>query len=167
VVTDGNDNASTISLELLVRLAQQDDVVVFAIGLLAEEDKRGASKAKRAPGFWWKAPAASFIYPKDVAEVDRIAHEVAHDIRNQYTIAYTPSNVALDGTYRQIKRRNALKFPGPLSAQPLCDTAGGDYMGRLSLPAAAACSAWPSASSIVRPVRSELEAFPACGATSL
>ena len=35
--------------------------------------------------------------------MDRIAHEVAHDIRNQYTIAYTPSNVALDGTYRQIK----------------------------------------------------------------
>jgi Ca-activated chloride channel family protein len=47
--------------------------------------------------------------------LDKIAHEVAHDIRNQYTIAYTPSNVALDGTYRQIKL--ALKAPGNLVAR--------------------------------------------------
>src|SRR6266699_3571598 len=40
VVTDGNDNASMTSLESLVRLAQQDDVLVYAIGLLSEEEKR-------------------------------------------------------------------------------------------------------------------------------
>jgi hypothetical protein len=28
---------------------------------------------------------------------------VAHDIRNQYTIAYSPLKQELDGTYRQIK----------------------------------------------------------------
>jgi hypothetical protein len=28
---------------------------------------------------------------------------VARDIRNQYTITYSPTNSALDGTYRQIK----------------------------------------------------------------
>ena len=42
--------------------------------------------------------------------MERIAHEVAHDIRNQYTIAYTPTNTALDGTYRQIKV--VVKAPG-------------------------------------------------------
>ena len=35
--------------------------------------------------------------------MERIAHQVAHDIRNQYTIAYSPSNQALDGSFRQIK----------------------------------------------------------------
>jgi Ca-activated chloride channel family protein len=115
VVTDGNDNASMISLDALVRLAQQDDVLVYAIGLLGEEDKREASKAKRALGILVESTGGQVFYPKDVAEVDKIAHEVAHDIRNQYTIAYTPSNVALDGTYRQIKL--ALKAPGNLVAR--------------------------------------------------
>ena len=32
-----------------------------------------------------------------------LAVEIAHDIRNQYTIAYTPSLQELDGSYRQIK----------------------------------------------------------------
>ena len=48
-------------------------------------------------------------------EVDRIAHEVARDIRNQYTIAYTPTNTALDGTYRQIKL--VVKAPGNPTAR--------------------------------------------------
>jgi Ca-activated chloride channel homolog len=42
------------------------------------------------------------FYPKDTSAVDRVAHQVAHDIRNQYTIAYTPLNPALDGSYRRI-----------------------------------------------------------------
>jgi VWFA-related protein len=43
------------------------------------------------------------FYPKDLAEVDRIAQEVAHEIRNQYTIAYSPTIQNLDGSFRQIK----------------------------------------------------------------
>lgn len=115
VVTDGDDNASTISLDALVKLAQKDDVLVYAIGLLADEDKREASKAKRALGILAESTGGLVFYPRDVAEVGRIAHEVAHDIRNQYTIAYTPSNVVLDGTYRQIKL--ALKAQGKLVAR--------------------------------------------------
>ena len=35
--------------------------------------------------------------------MDRIAHQVARDLRNQYTIEYTPTNTAMDGTFREIK----------------------------------------------------------------
>jgi Ca-activated chloride channel family protein len=41
--------------------------------------------------------------PKEVSEVDLIAHQVARDLRNQYTIEYTPSNPAMDGTFRRIR----------------------------------------------------------------
>jgi len=114
VVTDGNDNASSMPLEALVRLAQQDDVLVYAIGLLTDEDKREAAKAKRALGILVESTGGQVFYPKDVSEVERIAHQVAHDVRNQYTIAYTPLNLTLDGTYRQIKV--VVKAPGNLVA---------------------------------------------------
>ena len=103
VVTDGNDNASVVSLEALTRLAQQDDVLIYAIALLTDEDKREAKKAQRALQILTESTGGQVFYPKEVSEVDRIAHQVARDIRNQYTIGYTPSNLALDGTYRQIK----------------------------------------------------------------
>jgi hypothetical protein len=41
-------------------------------------------------------------YPKNLAEVDKIAPEVAREIRNQYTMAYSPTNPTLDGTFRKI-----------------------------------------------------------------
>jgi VWFA-related protein len=38
-----------------------------------------------------------------VSDVERIAAQVARDIRNQYTIAYSPQNQSMDGSFRQIK----------------------------------------------------------------
>jgi len=96
-------------------------VLIYAIGLLTEEDKREASKAKRALGILVESTGGQVFYPNEVTEVDRIAHEVAHNIRSQYTIAYTPSNMALDGSYRQIKL--ALKAPG----SPVARTRAGYY----------------------------------------
>lgn len=103
VVTDGNDNASAIGLENLVRAAQQSEVIIYAIGLLSEEERREAKRAKRALDALTEATGGQAYYPKELADVDRIAHQVAHDIRNQYTLAYTPTNQALDGSFRQIR----------------------------------------------------------------
>lgn len=103
VITDGNDNASGISLEKIVNRANQSDVLVYAIGLFTDEDKRDASKAKRSLNELTATTGGLAFFPKEVADVGALAVEVAHDIRNQYTIAYTPSIQALDGSYRQIK----------------------------------------------------------------
>jgi VWFA-related protein len=103
VVTDGNDNASIVTLENLVKSAQQSEVIVYAVGILSEEDKREGKRAKRALDALAEATGGQAYYPKDLAEVEKIAQQVAHDIRNQYTIAYSPLKQELDGTYRQIK----------------------------------------------------------------
>ena len=42
-------------------------------------------------------------YPSGIDDIDGVALEIARQIRNQYTIAYTPVNQALDGTYRTIR----------------------------------------------------------------
>jgi VWFA-related protein len=103
VVTDGNDNSSVVSLESLVKAAQQSGVLLYCVGLLSEEERREATRAKRSLEALATATGGETFFPKELSEVDRIAHQVAHDIRNQYTIQYTPSNPAMDGGYRQIR----------------------------------------------------------------
>jgi VWFA-related protein len=103
VVTDGNDNASTIRLDSLVKIAQEDGTLIYAIGLLNDEDSYAASAARRALKALTKSTGGQVFYPKNVSAVDPIAHEVAHDIRTQYSVAYTPLNDRLDGTFRTIK----------------------------------------------------------------
>ena len=103
VVTDGNDTASSGTLEKLVNKAQKGEVLIYAIGLLNEEERREAKKAKRVLDELTSASGGVAYYPKDLTEVDKIALQVAHEIRNQYTIAYTPTIQALDGSFRQIK----------------------------------------------------------------
>jgi len=121
VVTDGNDNASMVTLDSLMKLAQQDGTLIYAIGLLGEEDKNEAAKAKRALKLLVEATGGQVFYPKDVTEVDPIAHLVAHDIRNQYSIWYTPLNENMDGMFRSIKV--VVKAPG----NPVARTRQGYY----------------------------------------
>lgn len=103
VVTDGNDTASSGTLEKLIDKARDSGILIYAIGLLNEEERREAHKAKRALDSITKESGGLSFYPKDATEVDKIALQVAQDIRNQYTIAYSPSVQALDGSFRQIK----------------------------------------------------------------
>lgn len=121
VITDGNDNASGNSLEKVVARSNQSDVLVYAIGLFTEEEKREASKARRALNELTTSTGGLAFYPKEVADVQALAVEVARDIRNQYTIAYTPSIQALDGSYRQI--RVTVEAPG----KPMVRTRSGYY----------------------------------------
>jgi Ca-activated chloride channel homolog len=121
VVTDGNDNASIINLENLVKEAQNSGVLLYAIGLLTEEERGEAKKAKRALDMLTEATGGEAFYPKTLDDVDRIAHQVARDLRNQYSIAYSPTNQKLDGSYRQIK----VVVSGP--NKPVARTRSGYY----------------------------------------
>lgn len=133
VVTDGADNSSNISLEALLKVAQQSEVIIYAVGLLSEEERGEAHSAQKALNALAHATGGEAYFPKEVSEVDRIAHQVARDIRSQYSIQYTPSNAAMDGTYRQIKV--AVNAPG----HPTVRTRSGYYATpEHQVPAAAA-----------------------------
>ena len=104
VVTDGNDTASTgITLEKLVEKAHKSEVLIYAIGILGKDDARDGKKAKRAIDALTKASGGASYYPNDLVEVELLAEQVAHDIRNQYVIGYSPTNQNLDGSFRTIK----------------------------------------------------------------
>lgn len=121
VVTDGNDNSSTITLENLVKSAQASEVIIYGIGILSEEERREAKRAERALRELAVATGGEAFFPKDINEVERLAQTVARDIRSQYTIQYSPTNQTMDGSFRQIKV--AINAPG----RPTARTRSGYY----------------------------------------
>jgi VWFA-related protein len=104
VITDGNDTASNeTTLEQLVRKAQRSEVLIYSIGLLSSEEPREARAAKRALKALAEASGGLDYYPKDLMDVEQVTPEIAHEIRNQYLLEYSPTNQVLDGSFRAIK----------------------------------------------------------------
>src|SRR5579864_9361959 len=103
VVTDGEDNTSHNSLEKTIREIQKTDTVIYTIGLLSEESKKNAKRAKRALEQIAQASGGLAYFPENVEDVHSICEQVAHDIRNQYTLAYYPTNTRRDGTFRSVQ----------------------------------------------------------------
>src|SRR2546430_2688736 len=103
VVTDGEDNTSHNTLEKTIREIQKTDTVIYTIGLLSEESKKKAKRAKRALEQIAQASGGLSYFPENVEDVHNICEQVAHDIRNQYTLAYYPTNTKRDGTFRSVQ----------------------------------------------------------------
>ena len=82
----------------------------FDVGLLSEESKRDANRAKHALQVLADASGASASFPKELADVDRITVGIANEIRSQYIIEYNPVNQNFDGGFRPV--RVAVNAPG-------------------------------------------------------
>jgi Ca-activated chloride channel homolog len=103
VVTDGEDNSSVETQAHLVQVAQQNDVIIYAIGLLGAEEAASAARARKQLDELTEQTGGRSWFPNDVAEIANITPEMAHEIRNQYVLAYTPTNLAADGSFRKIR----------------------------------------------------------------
>ncbi len=100
IVTDGEDDASQESLEQAVhKLQQENGPTVYAIGLLGGEKLR---HAKRALEVLADRTGGIAFFPPTLNEVDEISRNIARDIRNQYTITYTPTTPKSVGGFRTI-----------------------------------------------------------------
>lgn len=108
VVTDGEDNASRESLEqALRRLQEQNGPTIYTIGLLGDEHSKRARRALREMA---EDTGGVAFFPNNLNEVEAITQQIAHDIRNQYTIGYKPSTPQSAGGYRTVKVQ--AKAPG-------------------------------------------------------
>jgi Ca-activated chloride channel homolog len=103
VVTDGEDNSSMETQAHLVEVAQQNDVIIYAIGLLGAEEPESAARARKQLSELTQQTGGQSWFPNDVAEIANITPAIAHEIRNQYILTYTPMNLAADGTFRKIR----------------------------------------------------------------
>ncbi len=105
IVTDGDDNASSATLEQAIRRVQElDGPAIYCIGLLFGEDtSRSESRhSRQVLTELAQQTGGQAYFPHSLREVDGIAQEVAQDIRQQYTIEYRSTRPPSQGGYRQV-----------------------------------------------------------------
>jgi VWFA-related protein len=105
IVTDGDDNASSATLEQTIRRVQDlDGPAIYCIGLLFGQDvsHSEARHSREVLEELSEQTGGEAYFPHSLKDVDGITREVAQDIRSQYTIEYRSTKSPSLGGYRQI-----------------------------------------------------------------
>jgi Ca-activated chloride channel homolog len=103
MVTDGKDNASMVSMEHIRKQAARNDITVYAIGLSSSEDEATARRAHHELDELAETTGGAAYFTSSLEGLDEIVLDIARQIRNRYTIAYTPLDQRFDGSYRHLR----------------------------------------------------------------
>jgi len=97
VLTDAEDNGSRVSELEAIETAQRTDTVIHIL-LVAQDggDQYGAKKMTDETG-------GRMIVVRNERNLEQAFDEISEELRSQYTIGYSPTNKAHDGTYRKVK----------------------------------------------------------------
>jgi VWFA-related protein len=120
LITDGEDNASSLNLEQTIRRVQQlSGPVIYTIGLLfGDETSRSEIRhARRALEMLSTETGGMAFFPKSVEQVDQIAAEVARDIRSQYTLGYHSTKPTSEPGFRRVEVTAQAKGKGKLTVR--------------------------------------------------
>ena len=106
LITDGEDNASSLNLEQTIHRVQQlSGPVIYSIGLLFGDEMSRAEvrHARRALEMLSGETGGMAFFPKSIDQVDQIAAEVARDIRSQYTLGYHSTKPTTVPGFRKVE----------------------------------------------------------------
>jgi len=120
VITDGEDNASTLTLEQTIRRVQQlSGPVIYSIGLLFGDEMSHSEvrTARRALDLLSSETGGMSFFPKSIEEVDQIAAEVARDIRSQYKPGYRSTKPSSAAGFRSVQVVAESKGVGKLTVR--------------------------------------------------
>ncbi len=120
LITDGDDNASTLNLEQTIHRVQElSGPVIYTIGLLFGDEMTRAKvrHARRSLELLSGETGGMAFFPKSIEEVDQIAAEVARDIRSQYTLGYHSTKPTSVPGFRRIEVTAETKGMGKLTVR--------------------------------------------------
>ena len=128
LVSSGIDTFSKLTFDKTRKILQESAVPIYAIGLLqtAREmaDARGGMGAIDRLDFlqadnqmktFAKETGGQAFFPRFYGEFPSIYQNISQSLRNQYSLAYNPSNQARDGKFRKIK----VELVNPATNEPL------------------------------------------------
>jgi Ca-activated chloride channel homolog len=117
LITDGEDNASSLTLEQAIHRVQLlSGPEIYSIGLLFGDEMSRAEvrHARRALEMLSGETGGMAFFPKSIDQVDQIAAEVARDIRSQYTLGYHSTKPTTVPGFRKVEVTAEEKGKGKL-----------------------------------------------------
>jgi len=129
LVSTGRDTFSKLNLDQIIKkLKNTKDITIYAVSI-GRELREWLDSHGYAGGLqqvdWLQsdnqmntfARLTGAYFPRFEGELSEIFRDVASDIRNQYNLAYKPTNPKLDGTYRKLKVELVAPDGGPLKVR--------------------------------------------------
>jgi len=129
LISSGRDTFSKLNLDqILKKVKSTKDTTIYSVSI--GRQLREYLEAHGYGGSWgqttdWlqadnqlntfaRLTGGRFYNPRFEGELPGIFHDIAADIRNQYSLTYHPTNTKLDGTYRKLKVELQGPDGGPL-----------------------------------------------------
>ncbi|HKG14685.1 MAG TPA: VWA domain-containing protein [Pyrinomonadaceae bacterium] len=101
LLTDGDDTSSRMKLNEAIDSALKADAIVYAIGIgdsfsFSGVDEGSLRKITERTG-------GRAYFPRSEADLRSAFAQIQDELREQYLVAYSPSNKAKDGTFRKVQ----------------------------------------------------------------
>ncbi|MFN2498792.1 MAG: VWA domain-containing protein [Pyrinomonadaceae bacterium] len=100
LLTDGYDTISQVKMHDAIERAQKADALIYAIGIgdayLGGVDTGSLKKISEQTG-------GRAYFPRNERELRTAFAQIQTDLREQYLVAYSPTNKTRDGAYRRIQ----------------------------------------------------------------
>ncbi len=108
LISDGQDNSSTKTLDEALSVAQRNEIVVYAInpnipGSTSGSDPKERDKGDKALKQLADSTGGHAYFPKKLDDLETGFQSIGEEMRSQYSMIYSPTNKERDGTFRRYK----------------------------------------------------------------
>jgi len=105
LITDGEDEGSTLNVKSAIEAAQKADAIIYGILYVDRQFYGGFGMGYRGEGVlkqMAEETGGRMFAVSGKNSLDSIFQQIQEEMRTQYLIGYTPTNSTKDGTYRRI-----------------------------------------------------------------
>ena len=100
LLTDGDDTSSRLKIDEAIERAQKADALIYAIGI---GDRYSFNVNEGALRKIAERTGGRAYFPRHERDLNDAFAQIQRDLREQYLVAYSPSNKTRDGSYRKIE----------------------------------------------------------------
>jgi Ca-activated chloride channel family protein len=100
IVSDGGDNASTVTFDRVVTQLETSNAAVYTIAFVdpVQRDVNPGRLRRIA-----RATGGEAFEPEDIGEVEDVLAHIARDIRHAYTLGYAPTETGVNSRLRELR----------------------------------------------------------------